>query len=90
MTIISDQVFLDLVGIDSLLGTRGVSCRCNYSCDSVMYGRAKRTSITVVSKFPRKNLGSHTCATVDTRCSSLTFFERLGMKLKRNQARSGS
>ena len=38
--------------------TRVVSCRCNDSHDSVMYGRATRTSITIVSKFPRKTWGA--------------------------------
>jgi len=34
-------------------------CTCNNSRDTVMYGHATQTSITVVSKFPIKNLGSH-------------------------------
>jgi len=79
-------VFLDLMGIDSLLGTRVVSCRCDDSRDSVMYGRATRTSITVVSKIPRKTWGATHAQTVYTRCSSLTFFERLGTRLRTNQA----
>ena len=68
-------MFLDLMGIDSLVGTRVVSCRCDDSRDSVMYGRATRASITVVSEFP-----AH-ARTADTRRSSRIFFERLGTRL---------
>ena len=35
---------------------------CNDSHNSVLYGRANWTGITVVSKSPRKELGSHACA----------------------------
>ena len=35
-----------------------------------MYGRATRTSITVVSKFPTKTWGAAHARTVDTRSSS--------------------
>jgi len=66
-------VFLDLMGIDSLLGTRVVSCRCDDSRDSVMYGRATRTSNTVVSKIPRRPWGATHAQTVYTSGSSLTF-----------------
>ena len=53
--------------------TRAVS-RCNDSCDSVMYGRATQTSVTVVFKFPRKTWGAKHTRTVDTRHSSPIFF----------------
>ena len=46
-----------------------------------MYGRAPRTSTTVVSKFPRKTWGAAHVWTVDTRRSSPVFFEHLGTRL---------
>ena len=50
--------------------TKGIphaSCRCNDSHDSVMYSHATQTSITVLSKFPRKTWGGVHARTVDTR-----------------------
>ena len=46
---------------------------CNDSRDSVMHNHTTRTSITVVSKFPRKTWGTTHARTVDTRRSSPIF-----------------
>ena len=51
----------------------------NDSRVSVMYGRATRTSITVLSKFPTKTWGAAHVQTVDVRRSSaqlLSTWER--------------
>ena len=54
--------------------------RCNDSLDSVMQCRLTRTSITIVSKFPRETRGATHPWTVDTRHSS-PIFECLGTRL---------
>ena len=61
----------------------GFTCRCNNSHDSVIYGRATQTSITVVSMFPRKTWGATHAQTVDTRYFYLIFFWALGNKARK-------
>ena len=63
-------------------GTRHTFVELEYNfCDSVLYGRATRTSIAVVSKFPRKAWGAMHVHTVDATCFSPIFVERLGTSL---------
>ena len=66
--------------------TKGIphmSCRCNDSCDSVIYGRTTQTSITAVSNFP-ENLGGHACKNSGYQVLLFVFFcffECLGTRL---------
>ena len=53
----------------------------NDSHVSVMYGRATRTSITVVSKFPTKILGSRTYANSGYKALFSPITECLGTRL---------
>jgi len=63
-----------------LCWTNRAMSRSNDSHDSAMNGRATRTSITVVSKFPRKIYGATHVQTVNTRPISLLPC-RLGTRL---------
>jgi len=56
--------------------------QCNDSCDSVIYG-ATRTSITVVSKFPRKTWRAmHTCTNSGYQALLFDFFQVPGNKAR--------
>ena len=51
----------------ALLNELGCMCKCTDFRESVTYGGATQTSITVVSKFPRNTWGAMHVQTVDTR-----------------------